>query len=295
MTKLNILITGATGFIGHAFLARLDKEQHNVFVLARSKPADFLMSGIQDFYEQDLNVPFQLNIPFDYVFHLAACNFTNVGQATKQQYQAINVEGTKNLIDALRVKKFIFMSTARVYRFQGMPLVEESPLGPVGLYEQSKLEAEEICRKQIPRENLIILRSTNIVGPGQADKALIPIFFKNALNDKPLTISVSAKTPLQLLSVEDMIDIFLNIISFPSAGGIYNIAPLEIVTIKTVAREVISLTHSRSTIECVNFKPADDSPVKVDKAIRVFQWRPKTEVKELLRQCYQYYKRIYAV
>jgi nucleoside-diphosphate-sugar epimerase len=290
MKKLNILVTGTSGFIGRAFLSRLNADKFNIFGLSRTPPSD--SSPFKQFFTQDIAKPFTIDQEFDFVFHLAACNFTHVQGAATSEFDLANVEGTRNLIKAVKAHKFIFMSTTRVYRQDGAPLTEESPLLPVGLYQESKLKAEAVLNG-IPNQS-IILRSTNVAGPGQPDKALVPVLFRNAFQGEPLTIITSSEARLQLLATRDLIDCFLKIIEKDLQGGIYNIAPKERISMREVAEGIIALTNSKSPVTYKSHEPVPFSPLLSDKLEKSLGWEAKTSAEELLQSCANYYRTVYA-
>lgn len=289
MNKKNILVTGANGFIARAFLNRLDTHQYNVYALASQAPRLPLKEGVKGFFHQDICQPFKLNLPFDFVFHLAACNFTHVGVASDDIYEQVNVQGTAHILGGVKTNQFIFMSTAKIYQQQGILITEASEVEPKGLYEQSKLKAEGLCRKILGEDKLLILRSSNVAGPGQSMKALIPVFLKSAIEGKPLRITVSALTRLQLLYINDLIDAFLSIIACPPRSGVYNIAPEESVGIEDLAKRIIVQSASRSSIECANHEEAPFSAINADKFCNGFRWQAKTSVDQLIKESYLYY------
>ncbi len=249
---MNILVTGANGFIGRRLSSRLKARGHHAAALS-----------------QDISKPFSLNGRFDFVIHLAAHNITNVGAKDTGLYTAINVDGTKNLLQAVHAKKFIYLSTAKVYKNEGLPITEDSPLGPQGAYEQSKLKAEEVCRALLKKESLVILRPVNVMGWGQAPKAVLPVFFQKAKANQALDIINAPHTPMQFVYVEDLIDAIEAVISkgeiVPS--GIFNIAHEETISLEQLARTIITMTHSSSVLNTPkNASETLFSPVICDKA-----------------------------
>ncbi len=292
MKKPSVLITGATGFIGQRFLQRIDKRRWQVFALGRRKPADFSMQGIADFFEQDISKPFRLNIPFDYVFHLAACNITHGGEPDLDIYRRMNVHGTQHVIEALSAQNLIVMSSAKVYARQGKAFNEQSVLGPARDYEKSKLEAEDICRT-LYKGKLFILRSTNVVGPGQADKAIVPVCFKNALAGRPLEILAPLRTRLQLLYVDDLIDLFEKILAGQGMPGTYNVASPKAITLETLAKAIVRVCKSSSPVRSSIKGSVPFVPVDASKAKKTFQWQPKTPLESMLGDCHRYYKKAY--
>jgi UDP-glucose 4-epimerase len=272
---MNILVTGANGFIGRRLFARLKAQGHHV-------------SGLS----QDISKPFILKTPFDFVIHLAAYNITNVGAKDDDLYTAINVEGTKHLLQAVDVKKFIYLSTVKVYKNEGLAVTEDSPLAPQGAYEQSKLKAEEACRAFLKKESLAILRSVNVLGWGQAPKAVLPVFFQKAKANQALDIINSAHTPMQFVYVEDLIDAIDILISHKNVNGIFNIAHEETISLEQLARRIITMTHSSSVLNI----PRDASeilfsPVICDKARQQLGWKAKTSLTKVLELYEEEYAR----
>jgi nucleoside-diphosphate-sugar epimerase len=262
---MNILVTGASGFIGRKLSSRLTAQGHHVFTLS-----------------QDISKPFYLNSPFDFVIHLAAYNITNIGAKDAELYTAVNVEGAKNLLQAVHAEKFIYLSTTKVYKNEGLPLTEDSPLAPQGAYEQSKLKAEEVCRSFFKKESLVILRSVNVLGWGQAPKAVLPVFFQRARANQALDI-INPSQLMQFVYVEDLINAIEAVIRHESLCGIFNIAHEETVSLEQLARAIITLTRSSSVLNMAkNPSEIKFSPVICDKAYRSLGWKAKTGLSRIL-------------
>lgn len=122
-----VLVTGGTGAIGPAVVRELKDAGWTVDLFRR--PAG------------DLRDPDSLRrapAGADAVVHMAALLHTGQGD-----FQALNVDATRTLVEASRGKRFIFFSTIAVYG-SGGPFDEDSPLRPQTEYARTKLEAERI-------------------------------------------------------------------------------------------------------------------------------------------------------
>lgn len=286
---MNILVTGATGFIGKALFYKLAQSSHNIFGLDNRVNGQGLETfPVKQFFDQDLTKPFCIDLPFDYVFHLGALNVTHIGEEDYQSYYRVNVQGTENLIKAVNTRKFVFMSSAKVYREQEGIIDEESPVEPKSDYARSKLEAEELCRRYFDERDLTIFRAVNVVGLGQAEKAIIPIFFRNAINNAPLEIIYSVHTPLQMLYVDDLLEAFCLLLEKEHGVGVVNLCPEETTTLGKLAEEVIAVCRSGSLIHSKGDE--DVVPVKVisKKAQGFLGWKARTSVRDILKKYYKF-------
>ncbi len=280
---LTILVTGVNGFIGRRLAAQLCRLGFIVHGLDVAVPAEQDQIPLANFYEQDIAEAFHLTTAFDYVFHLAALNLTNVGQASNDDFHQINVQGTRHVFEAVVAQHFVFMSTAKVYRQEGLPLEEHSPVDPIGLYEKSKWEAEGFLQSHGEEMGLTIFRPVNIVGPGQAPKALLPVLFERALCDHPLEIFAPRKTLMQLLHVDDAIDAFSRLLLRPSTREVINLAPADCIRLDSLAEKIVSLTHSSSAIFYTNDQPVVFSPVIARKAKDLLGWNARFQVEDILQ------------
>lgn len=280
MNSCKILVTGANGFVGKVLARRLAGKGHRVLALDRSQAGG---SPAVEFYEQDISIPFQLSEEFDFVFHLAAHNVTHVGDRGAGLYEQINVLGTENVLNAARCRNFIFLSTTKVYKNEGKPVTEDSPLLPVNEYEKSKLAAESVCAKIFKGENLCMFRSVNIVGPGQPEKAVIPVLFKKAMSDEPLEIFGARESFLQFVFVEDAVEAFLKVCERDGVCGIFNLASRDNIRLDELARDIKRLCRSRSEIRFTSNTAAPFCEVIADKAKNELGWQAKTGVAEILK------------
>jgi len=159
---MNLLYTGATGFLGKNTLLFLEKD-FNVSTLG--------LSGAN--YVADLTKIINLPVTsFDVVLHAAGeVHSTPKTRQEKQYFFDVNLQGTKNLCAALEQsglpKSFIFISTVAVYGIEeGEEITEEHPLNGQTPYALSKLLAEEFLIDWCKKNNIVlsILRPALIAG-----------------------------------------------------------------------------------------------------------------------------------
>ncbi len=142
---MNVVITGATGFVGQRLCERLSGRYTTIPVTRKATGA------AQSCVVEDLGTPFELSQPSPCVIHLAGLAHRKDESSHSQEYERINVEGTRNLLEAsLRqgLKRFIFVSTIKVYgEYSKQAFDESTPLNPVGPYAKSKATAEALVQE----------------------------------------------------------------------------------------------------------------------------------------------------
>lgn len=146
VSKMKILVTGATGKVGSRLTHRLATGGHHLRALVRdpARAADLRGERIElvqgDLLDADSLAAGVRGV--DAVVHCAAF----FRGATAEQAHAVNDLGTQHLAAAARaasVKRFVFMSTGLVYGPKGARSVDEDePCAPVEAYPSSKLAAE---------------------------------------------------------------------------------------------------------------------------------------------------------
>jgi dTDP-glucose 4,6-dehydratase len=223
---------------------------------------------------------------FDYVFHFAALNQTHVGKKDYDSYYQINVIGTKNVINSLNFKNFVLMSTAKVYKQSRGKIYESSPLEPIAEYERSKLEAEKICKENIGDRKLVILRPVNIVGPGQANKAILPVFFNNFMNNKPIDVFAPPETILQFLYIDDVIRAFKLVMERNGIEGIFNLSSVDNIRLDILVENIAAITNFKSPVNFSNNTESFFSEIVSDRAESVLNWKAEIGIKEILRRYY---------
>lgn len=138
MSKLKIAATGLDGLIGSRVAQLLQNDFHFI-PLSINK---------MDITNKEQVFSTLKNINFDLFLHLAA--YTNVDGAEKDKNLAwqINVDGAKNVFEAVynKGKKFIYISTDFVFDGENSPFFEDSPPKPVSYYGLTKYEGEKIVK-----------------------------------------------------------------------------------------------------------------------------------------------------
>lgn len=114
---MNVLVTGASGFIGQALIRRLAEDGHDVRALARRSETIAAHPRIRPFVGDMLDAASLDGAAqgMEAIVHLACAT----GVADQAQVRAVNVGGTRALLDAARrqgVRRFVFVSTISATR-----------------------------------------------------------------------------------------------------------------------------------------------------------------------------------
>lgn len=180
---MNILITGATGFVGSHLCELLIREGHNVFCLVRNEqkaksfnlPGTYIKGSLSSSEENSWidNLPSNL----DAVIHTAGI----VHSMNTKQFYNVNAFATQRLILDLKVKyhnlKFLLISSLAGAgpSLRGSKRVETDRPDPISDYGRSKKLAERFTKKLCPSSwNVSIIRPPMVIGP--RDPAVLDIF-----------------------------------------------------------------------------------------------------------------------
>jgi dihydroflavonol-4-reductase len=170
---MKVAVSGASGHIGNCLVRELIAKGYRVKALVHSFESDLAEMDIE-LVHGNLLEPDSLKklcAGADVIFHLAAIISLDNRHADK--VFAINVTGTKNLIEAAKsaaVKKFIHFSS--IDAFQSVPkeniLDENVPLiySKTSIYAFTKAESERIVMNEVSEGfNAVILCPTAVIGP----------------------------------------------------------------------------------------------------------------------------------
>lgn len=179
----NILITGATGFIGGFIVDKALDMGMNVWVAVRPSSSRKYLTDERinfihlDFSNKEQMVKEMSELRFDYVVH--AAGVTKCINA--QDFYRVNTLGTKNLVEALLelympLKRFVYVSSLSVFGniredYPHKDIKDTDIPHPNTNYGKSKLESEKYLDEMTARGKLpcITLRPTGVYGPREKD------------------------------------------------------------------------------------------------------------------------------
>lgn len=169
---MRVFITGASGFIGRTLCPQLLDRGHHLSALVRragsQPPGTSPVAG--DLGEATHLADALLASRPDCVIHLAA---EIASQRDPRRVHAVNVEGTKRLIDACLtlagasptpIPRFVFVSTVVTGDARGVLLTEDTPLPVQTPYGRSKQEGERLVLQS--GLSSVIVRPSHVYGPG---------------------------------------------------------------------------------------------------------------------------------
>ncbi len=171
-----MLVTGATGFIGSHLAGRLAARGDRVRCLVRdSSPAvarEYLSGLGAELVEGDLTNPESLAPAVEgiaTVFHLGGGGTTQM--MSEEAFRRINVDATRNLLEAClgrgAVRRFVHMSTCGVMGdIRHPPADETAPYRPENVaYSRMKTEAEKVALSYRDRLPMVVVRMPGVYGP----------------------------------------------------------------------------------------------------------------------------------
>ncbi len=313
----NVLVTGGLGFIGSNLAARLVAEG------ARVTLCDALIEGyggnpanvreirskveVDSSDVRDAAAMERLVAGRDVVFHLAAQVSHVMSLSNPYPDIDINIKGTAVVLEACRARNPRAVVVRSGTRGQygpavRLPVSEETPSDPRGIYEISQLSAEMICRTytRIHGIRTVPLRLTNIYGPrGQMKHSQFGVvnwFVRLALEGRPIPIFGSGRILRDFLYVDDCVDALLAAAASPLAvGEILNVGHDRPSTFLEVAETLRELVPG-ARIEFTDFTPErkaqepGDFVSDISKIRRLLGWEPRIGLREGLARTVEFYR-----
>lgn len=194
---MNVMVTGASGFIGTHLIEAMSKDASvdNIFALYRNKEQiAFLPKANPVIGDLDLLPSIKVDARIDIIVHLAGYFKTE----SKSLCEKINVQGTENTISFCRnnnIPRIIFFSTININ------------LKTKGRYAASKAEAEEIVKNSgieymIARPSLVYGGRAGSLGRiiGFAEKfPVLPVFGSGKAKEQPIHIDELVELTLMMI------------------------------------------------------------------------------------------------
>jgi len=223
---MNILITGASGFVGRYVTERLCADGYQVTAVVHNSsaplPATVHAVAVGDIaFDTDWS---EALVGIDAVVHLAARVHVMMDTAVDplEEFRRVNVAGTERLAQmAVKagVKRFVFVSSVKVHgEERDIRYRESDPLMPQDNYGISKMEAEQVLR-QIESETgleVTIIRPPLVYGPGV--KANFLSMIKVIASGAPLPLASIANTR-SMIYVGNLVDAISLCVRHPAAAG----------------------------------------------------------------------------
>ena len=266
---MNILVTGANGFIGSKLVTKLSKDNRVVGFTHE-------MADIPNIRFCDLEIQ-----NFDVVYHLAS-TVDNYHILTNPYLDIhTNCNGTISVLENIKrycpTAKLIFASTFFVNSGE-----------PLGLYGASKLFSEHACNiySKVFKLHVCTARLCNVYGPGESVENNKKNAFMRLVNrlahNQPIQI-YDEDIYRDLVYIDDVIDALQIIAANGENRHIYTVGTGTKHLFKTLLAQIQEYFHSSSVIEYV--EPPDfhkavgmkDLDYEID-TLKALGWEPKFSV-----------------
>ncbi len=297
------LVTGGAGFIGSHLVGKLVSEGHEVVV------ADILMRGNklepevmrQVHFEKadvkDKEAMIRLSRGCDQIFHFAAVLGVDVVADNPVETMDTEIIGMQNIAEAAQingVQKIIYASTSGIYGHSAIAesVTENIVVDPRTSYAIAKRYNEIYLAALHDEKGLdsVSLRFFNVYGPRQDNRMVVPRFIEQANEGKHITVYGDGRQTRDFTFIDDTIQACLLLAEKAGSAEIYNIANENEITISELAREIKSITGSKSEIIFID-APKKRYDYEVERRLGSSQkmfhltgYKPETSLEEGLKK-----------
>ena len=304
-----ILVTGGAGFVGSNIVEDLISNGASVTVL------DNLYTGFEEFVPNSENVTFvkgdvedrdlvnDLVREHKLIIHAAAKNIIASTKDPYADYES-NIGGTLNILMSAKkhgIEKLVFAGSSSIYGNPTLiPIPESTAPYTLSPYAVSKLAGENYCiafyeNYGIP---ISIVRYSNVYGKNQDPRnpycGVISKFFNSAINGDPILIHGDGEQTRDFTFVKDASSATIQALcNEKSVGNIFNIGTGFEISINNIAKKIVEITDSTSSIEHVDKRDIDNirrRSVSIEHIRRALRWVPNYAIDDGLKNTYEWIK-----
>ena len=297
-SKMNVIVTGGTSFIGLEVISRLIKLDCRIWAIVRPESAN--RSKLPD--HKNLNIieksldeldtltdVDKLKTPEKKVFlHMA---WDGVGSAGRSD-EGIQAENVKNSMKALKAaadlgcERFVFSGSQSEYGICSDVMREDGKCSPVSEYGKAKLkfgrQAEEFCKGNM---EYVHCRIFSVYGPGDHPWSLVNTCLKTFSQGKHMELGECTQK-WNFLYIKDMAEAIVSLLLCGKKGidGIYNIAGNDTRVLREFVEEMYECCLRTGSFTYGKRPPNAEGPASlipsIEKITAVTGWTPSTPFKE---------------
>jgi UDP-glucuronate 4-epimerase len=311
---MNILVTGAAGFIGSNvcehfvgldhFIIGIDnfdnfysiKYKHlNLAKLQGNSKFQFHEADIRD--SKALNRIFSSN-QIDIVIHLAAKAGIRPSIDFITDYYDVNVNGTVSLLESMRiheVKKMLFASSSSIYgNNPKVPFSETDRVdNPISPYASTKKSGELLCHvySHLYKFDITCLRFFTVFGPKQRPDLAIHKFTRLIDEGKPIPFYGDGTTSRDYTYIDDIVNGVSCALNYLNGYRIYNLGESKVINLKKLV-ETIENTLGKKAI--LNHLPLQQGDVNItyadiSKSKAEIGYNPKCDIETGIKKFVDWY------
>ena len=311
---MNVLVTGAAGFIGSNFVRMIATGQlqgiSKVNVLDKLtyagvsenlEPAENFAN--YQFFKGDICDPIQVSelvSGVDAVVNFAAESHVDRSISGAADFVQTNIVGVQVILDAIKASgrqiRFLQVSTDEVYgSIEEGSWTEEWPLLPSSPYSASKASGELLARSynRTHGMDVVITRCSNNYGTHHFPEKLIPLFITNLIEGKKVPVYGTGENVRDWLHVDDHCRGIYQVLMNGRSGEIYNIGGGRELTNNEITALILeAMGADESSIEYVEDRKGHDLRYSVDwnKINRELGYEPQVKFEDGLRETIQWYR-----
>ena len=314
------LVTGCAGFIANRVVQLLLGAGHRVVgvdnmndyydvslkryrLTQLTKPTDSAWTDRFEFFETDIEDSGALNQifdahTFDAVINLAARAGVRYSIINPTVYMSTNAMANLLLLEEVKkreIKKYVLASTSSLYAGQEMPFVETLPVNtPISPYAATKKAAEAMAfaYHHLHDIDVSVVRYFTVYGPGDRPDMAIHRFIQWIDKEIPIKLFGDGTQSRDFTYVDDIARGTIAALT-PVGYEIVNLGggnqPVEV---NTVIKKLELLLNKKAIVD---HQPSFKADMKttwanIDKAAKLFDWKPKVSLDDGLARCVQWYQ-----
>ncbi|MFP3941765.1 MAG: GDP-mannose 4,6-dehydratase [Acidobacteriota bacterium] len=284
---MTVLITGAGGFVGRHVARYLAADGVRVVGTCWPEPPDLpevelLAADVLDAAAVKAAVR---HARPETVLHLAGLSHVGESWSRPGAYFRVNVAGTENVLRAARGARIVVASSAEVYGAvpeAEQPIREDRPPEPGTPYGLTKAAAERLAFA-LAGEAAVVVRSFNLIGPGQARRFALPSFAAQLAairrgEAEPVLRVGNLSARRDFVHVEAAARAYALLASGKSPGGTYNLASGRALSVAEALDTLVRISGVEARIEKDRdrFRPVDQPLLVGDPSrLRALGWGPE--------------------